>query len=70
MLAQENVIRAWKDPMFRSNLGTTELATLPAHPAGLVELSDDQLMEVNGGTTLICIVVVTLLMTCCSEKAG
>ena len=37
-----------------------------ANPAGLVELNDAELMEVNGGTTPVCIIiatVVTVLMT-------
>jgi mersacidin/lichenicidin family type 2 lantibiotic len=42
------VIRAWKDAKYRRSLNADELASLPANPAGLVELSDDQLRSANG----------------------
>lgn len=38
-----DVIRAWKDPVYRASLSEEERAALPLHPAGLSELSDDQL---------------------------
>ena len=43
------VIRAWKDNEYRSTLSEAELALLPAHPAGLTELTDGELAEVAGG---------------------
>jgi mersacidin/lichenicidin family type 2 lantibiotic len=43
------VIRAWKDNEYRSTLSDAELALLPAHPAGLTELTDGELAEVAGG---------------------
>jgi mersacidin/lichenicidin family type 2 lantibiotic len=45
-------IRAWKDPVYRATLSTDQLSALPAHPAGAVELSDDQLKAVGGGRIL------------------
>ena len=43
-----NVIRAWRDPEYRSTLSSQELAALPSHPAGLIELSDDDLASASG----------------------
>lgn len=43
------VIRAWKDPLYRSTLSAGELDQLPVHPAGLIELRDDQL---SGGSAI------------------
>jgi mersacidin/lichenicidin family type 2 lantibiotic len=43
------IIRAWKDPEYR----TTLAGDLPAHPAGLVELSDEDLMVVSGGANTV-----------------
>jgi mersacidin/lichenicidin family type 2 lantibiotic len=43
-----DLIRAWKDPMYRSTLGAAELGALPAHPAGIIELRDDDLRDVAG----------------------
>jgi mersacidin/lichenicidin family type 2 lantibiotic len=49
---KKDVIRAWKDPVYRASLSPEELAQLPAHPAGVIELGDEQLeARVSGGTT-------------------
>ena len=44
-----DIIRAWKDPEYRESLNETELAALPEHPAGLIELTDVELGAVAGG---------------------
>lgn len=44
-----DVIRAWKDPEYRLSLSEAERVLLPAHPAGLMELTDAQLDAVGGG---------------------
>ena len=36
-------IRAWKDPRYRVGLSATDLAQLPAHPAGAIELLEPTL---------------------------
>ncbi|MGC5284750.1 mersacidin/lichenicidin family type 2 lantibiotic [Micromonospora sp. DT231] len=36
----DTAARAWKDPVFRATLDDSELATLPAHPVGRVELGE------------------------------
>lgn len=38
-----DVIRAWKDVEYRERLSASELAALPASPAGPMELRDEQL---------------------------
>jgi len=43
-----NTIRAWKDADYRASLSEAELAALPEHPAGLVELPEAELAEVGG----------------------
>ncbi|HXR66020.1 MAG TPA: mersacidin/lichenicidin family type 2 lantibiotic [Ktedonobacteraceae bacterium] len=45
-----DVVRAWKDEKYRQNLNEEELTTLPAHPAGELELTDDELETVFGGS--------------------
>jgi mersacidin/lichenicidin family type 2 lantibiotic len=47
-MAKEKIIRAWKDPAFRSSLSEAERAALPANPAGTVELTDAGLEKVTG----------------------
>jgi mersacidin/lichenicidin family type 2 lantibiotic len=44
-----DIIRAWKDEEYRLSLDETERTLLPAHPAGLVELTDADLELVAGG---------------------
>ena len=48
-----NIIRAWKDEEYRLSLSEAERASLPEHPAGLIELTGADLDSVAGGTPLI-----------------
>jgi mersacidin/lichenicidin family type 2 lantibiotic len=43
------IVRAWKDSEYRNALSEAEKALLPAHPVGLMELTDAELAEVAGG---------------------
>jgi mersacidin/lichenicidin family type 2 lantibiotic len=43
-----NVVGAWKDPEYRATLSEGELAALPPHPCGPVELGDDALARIVG----------------------
>jgi mersacidin/lichenicidin family type 2 lantibiotic len=45
----QDIIRAWKDKNFRDSLNEEQRAQLPANPAGLVEIDDEQLVQVSGG---------------------
>jgi len=45
-----DVIRAWKDPEYRHDLSEAERTMLPAHPAGLLKLTEAQLTAVAGGS--------------------
>ena len=47
-----DVIRAWKDEVYRNSLSADEQAQLPENPAGTIEeLTDDELQIVDGGTS-------------------
>jgi mersacidin/lichenicidin family type 2 lantibiotic len=59
-MSHRNIIRAWKDEEYRLSLSAAQRASLPDHPAGLVELSDEQLGAVAGGVT------VWISSACCS----
>lgn len=50
-MSKIDVIRAWKDPSYRSSLSQDQLGALPASPAGPMELSDEDLEMVAGGDT-------------------
>ena len=44
-----DVIRAWKDPNYRAGLSDDERAALPASPAGTIDVSETDLVGVEGG---------------------
>jgi mersacidin/lichenicidin family type 2 lantibiotic len=47
-VSKVDVIRAWKDEEYRLSLTEAERALLPAHPAGLIELDNEQMKTVIG----------------------
>jgi mersacidin/lichenicidin family type 2 lantibiotic len=44
-----DIVRAWKDEEYREGLSEEEKALVPANPAGLVEITDEDLSLVLGG---------------------
>ena len=48
-LTTSEIIRAWKDPVYRASLDASMQADLPVHPAGEIALSDEELGQVVGG---------------------
>ena len=48
-MSHEDIIRAWKDEDYRMSLSEEERAKLPEHPAGLIELTDEELGFIGGG---------------------
>ncbi len=44
-----DIIRAWKDEDYRNSLSAEQLALLPENPAGMIEISDDELDAITGG---------------------
>ena len=57
-MRSEDIIRAWKDASFREGLDTEKY--LPAHPAGMIELEDEDLEVVAGGDPFIISVFVSV----------
>jgi mersacidin/lichenicidin family type 2 lantibiotic len=50
-MSKVDVVRAWKDEEYRASLTEAERAQLPAHPAGLIELDDEEMKAVLGAGT-------------------
>lgn len=48
-----SIVRAWKDPIFRSTLTATEQLGL-THPSGMIELTGTDLDAVAGGGKTRC----------------
>ena len=68
-MRNEHIIRAWKDEGFREGLSPEARAHLPEHPAGMVELTDADLMNAAGGDITISLsatitVSLTLIFSC------
>ena len=53
-----DVIRGWKDEDYRRSLSQEQRAMLPEHPAGVIELSDEELDVAGGLFTTILITVI------------
>ena len=51
MLTPTMIVRAWKDKEYRDSLSEDLRLTLPEHPAGLIELADEDLEGVSGGSS-------------------
>ncbi|HEY4574638.1 MAG TPA: mersacidin/lichenicidin family type 2 lantibiotic [Thermoanaerobaculia bacterium] len=47
-----DLIRAWKDPVYRARLSREEIAGLPDHPSGILELDEGLLKVASGGYPL------------------
>jgi len=52
-MADHHTIRAWKDESYRLTLDPEERSSVPASPAGTIELADADLGEVAGGSAPI-----------------
>lgn len=48
-MAKVDIVRAWKDEEYRLSLTAEERALLPDHPAGLIELDNEEMRAVLGG---------------------
>jgi mersacidin/lichenicidin family type 2 lantibiotic len=44
-----DIIRAWKDEEYRNSLSEEQRSQLPENPAGMIELSDEDMGSVVGG---------------------
>jgi mersacidin/lichenicidin family type 2 lantibiotic len=51
-----DLARAFRDEDYYLGLSAAERASLPAHPAALIEVSEDELRAVAGATTEACTV--------------
>jgi len=59
-----DIVRAWKDEAYRRRLSAAERARLPPHPAGLVELVDEELDTAVAGEELRTQQVCSLIFAC------
>jgi len=60
-MSQSEIIRAWKDAKFRRRLSEAERAMLPPNPAGVLDVTEEQIKEASG---LDGSIALTTAMTC------
>ncbi|MBS3030689.1 MAG: mersacidin/lichenicidin family type 2 lantibiotic (plasmid) [Dolichospermum sp. DET50] len=48
-MSTNDIIRAWKDEDYRASLTEEQRLQLPENPAGLIELTDDDMSSMVGG---------------------
>jgi mersacidin/lichenicidin family type 2 lantibiotic len=66
-MSKIDIVRAWKDEDYRLSLTEAQRASLPANPAGAIELTEGELDAIAGGsTTALC---TSSNATLCSQKA-
>ena len=46
-IAAVDVAEAWKNAEYRNTLNADQLAMIPAHPAGIAELSEEELLAAS-----------------------
>jgi len=63
-MSELDIIRAWKDRAYRNSLSAEQLAHLPEHPAGAIELTDDELTNVDGAAAISIRPTATLVYVC------
>lgn len=49
-MSKFEILRAWKDEDYFLSLTDAQRSALPAHPSGLIDLADDELRSVGGGS--------------------
>jgi mersacidin/lichenicidin family type 2 lantibiotic len=49
MSKKVDIVRAWKDEAYLASLSEADRALVPVNPAGMVELSDEELEGIAGG---------------------
>ena len=63
-MSKLDVIRAWKDETYRATLMESELAVLPAHPSGAVQLPLDDLAAAGANAMSVFVGMCTCLGIC------
>jgi mersacidin/lichenicidin family type 2 lantibiotic len=49
-MTADQIVRSWKNEDYRLSLSLDEQALLPQDPAGMIELADEELLGIAGGS--------------------
>ena len=71
-MSNSDIIRAWKDEDYSSSLSEEQRSQLPENPAGIVELSDEDMEVVAGGDVVVSLKcdIKSKSFTCISASLG
>ena len=62
-VSTEDIINAWRDEEYRDSLDEELRAALPESPVGAIDLSEEELEGVEGGTDTDVLTAVTAILT-------
>jgi len=63
-MTSDQIVSGWKSEDYRLSLNVNEQALLPENPAGLIELSDQELLGMDGGSDSVAVcILVTLVLS-------
>jgi len=71
-MSNPDIVRAWRDPSYRRSLTHEEASQVPAHPAGLAGVAEEELRAAGGidetavTTTAWFCTLYTFLARCCN----
>jgi mersacidin/lichenicidin family type 2 lantibiotic len=51
IMTSQEIVRSWKEEHYMLDLSSGDQALLPGNPAGLIELTDEEMLGVEGGIT-------------------
>jgi len=64
IMTSDQIVSGWKSEDYRLSLNVNEQALLPENPAGLIELSDQELLGMDGGSDSVAVcILVTLVLS-------
>ena len=64
-MKRTDIIRALRDAEYRNSLSAEQLKALPKHAAGTIEMDEEALRSIEGGTGETVNLCTTQLTTCC-----
>ncbi len=78
-MRSEEIIRSWKDETYQLDLSSNERTLAPDNPAGVIELTDAEIIGIHGGSEITvvsympCKIVITVwpsAITFCAPTWG
>jgi mersacidin/lichenicidin family type 2 lantibiotic len=64
-MTSDEIVRSWKNDEYRLSLSLDDQAVLPENPAGLGELTDAELLGIDGGSFTTIYISIAVTMAIC-----